>query len=69
MAKLSVIIPVYNEKDTIDAILDAVLKVDLSAFSVDKEVIVVDDCLTDGTLQALAKREEKGVRGHTSSKN
>jgi glycosyltransferase involved in cell wall biosynthesis len=62
MPRLSVIIPVYNEKDTIDAILNAVSAVDLSSFGVDKEIIVVDDCSADGTSQALAKWEEKGVR-------
>ncbi|MBN1642272.1 MAG: glycosyltransferase family 2 protein [Anaerolineae bacterium] len=46
--------PVYNERETIDQILEAVLAVD-----VDKEVIVVDDCSTDGTsarLEAWADR-------------
>jgi len=41
---LSVIIPVYNEINTIGEILSRVLEVDLP-----KEVIVVDDCSTDGT--------------------
>ena len=46
--KLSVLIPVYNEESTIDDLLSAVLAVEL-----DKEVIVVDDCSTDGTSAAL----------------
>lgn len=48
MARLSVLIPVYNERETIEEILSAVLAVDL-----DKQVIVVDDCSTDGTSQIL----------------
>ena len=36
--KLSVIIPVYNEISTIEALIEKVLKVDI-----DKEIIVVDD--------------------------
>lgn len=46
--KLSVIIPVYNEMNTIGEILTRVLEVDLP-----KEVIVVDDCSTDGTREFL----------------
>ena len=46
--KLSVIIPVYNEINTIGEILTRVLEVDLP-----KEVIVVDDCSTDGTREFL----------------
>jgi glycosyltransferase involved in cell wall biosynthesis len=50
--KLSVIIPVYNEVHTIGEILSRVLEVDLP-----KEVIVVDDCSTDGTREFLKKWE------------
>ncbi len=46
--KLSVVIPVYNEKDTILEILDRVRNVDLP-----KETIVVDDCSSDGTREIL----------------
>jgi glycosyltransferase involved in cell wall biosynthesis len=46
--KLSVIIPVYNEIHTIEETLSRVLKVDLP-----KEVIVIDDCSTDGTRELL----------------
>lgn len=48
--RLSVLIPVYNERETIDQILATVLAVEL-----DKEVIVVDDCSTDGTSQILER--------------
>src|SRR5512143_769840 len=44
LMKLSVIIPVYNEKDTIRELHDAV-----KAVPVDKEIILVDDFSTDGT--------------------
>jgi glycosyltransferase involved in cell wall biosynthesis len=46
--KLSIIIPVYNEINTIGEILSKVLEVDLP-----KEVIVVDDFSTDGTREFL----------------
>lgn len=45
---LSVIIPVYNERDTIDEILRRVEAVGL----VD-ELVVIDDCSTDGTRERL----------------
>ena len=48
--KVSVIIPVYNEKSTISEIIDRVRAVDL-----EKEIIVVDDGSTDGTSQQLAE--------------
>ena len=56
--KLSVVIPVYNEKATIDEILRRVTDADIR-----KEVIVVDDCSTDGTrqiLEAMAARQASG---------
>ncbi len=46
---LSVVIPVYNEIDTIEEILSRV-----AAVPVRKEVIVVDDASTDGTRERLA---------------
>lgn len=46
--KLSVVIPVYNEKYTILELLDRVHKVDLP-----KEIIIVDDFSTDGTREIL----------------
>jgi glycosyltransferase involved in cell wall biosynthesis len=47
--KLSVVIPCYNEAATIDHILEAVR----AAPWPDKEIIVVDDCSTDGTRERL----------------
>ncbi len=48
--KLSVVIPVYNEVETIGKILSAV-----QAVPIDKEIVIVDDCSTDGTRDALAE--------------
>jgi glycosyltransferase involved in cell wall biosynthesis len=47
--RLSVVIPCYNERATIAAVLTAV---ENSPYP-DKEIIVVDDCSTDGTRELL----------------
>jgi glycosyltransferase involved in cell wall biosynthesis len=54
--KVSIVIPVYNEKATIEEILRRVLDTEVR-----REVIIVDDCSTDGTrqiLEGLAARQE-----------
>jgi len=56
--KLSVVIPVYNEKDTISEILRRVLATNMRI-----EVVVVDDCSKDGTrelLETLAEAQKGG---------
>lgn len=54
--RASVIIPCFNERQTVNELIDRVL-----AVPVQKEVIVVDDCSTDGTRELLQKRvEERG---------
>jgi glycosyltransferase involved in cell wall biosynthesis len=59
MTRLSVVIPVYNEVDTIESVIEAVLAVDLGA----AELIVVDDGSDDGTRDVLRdKIEPRGVR-------
>ncbi len=56
--KLSVVIPVYNERQWLREILRRV-----QATPVPKEVILVDDCSTDGTRDILKELEgEDGVR-------
>ena len=47
--KLSIIIPVFNEKETIYKLLGIVQRVALIS-NIEKELIVVDDCSTDGSL-------------------
>ena len=49
MSKLSIIIPCYNERATIESILNAVREAPVA----DKEIIVVDDCSRDGTRDLL----------------
>ena len=47
--KLSIVIPCYNEVKTIRALVDAVRAAPVA----DKEIIIVDDCSTDGTSEIL----------------
>jgi glycosyltransferase involved in cell wall biosynthesis len=48
-ATLSIIIPAYNESNTITQVLDKITGVKLPD-NVDKEIIIVDDCSTDPTM-------------------
>lgn len=54
--KLSIVIPCFNEKETIDAILERVLAVPLS---LEKEMVIVDDGSTDGTRERLMEWERR----------
>ncbi len=57
-------IPVYNERNTIEEVLDRVARV-----SIEKEVIVVDDGSTDGTRELLQKlcEESEAAQGRSGS--
>src|ERR1700730_10670251 len=54
--KLSVVIPVYNEKQWVGELVRRV-----QAVPVAKEIILVDDCSTDGTEEILREVEEDGT--------
>ncbi len=56
--KLSVVIPVFNEVKTIRDVLAAVMAVNLPGLS--REILVVDDCSTDGTGAVLAEMAAAG---------
>lgn len=49
--KLSIVIPVYNERTTLPILLEKIQAVDLPG--VEKEIIIVDDGSTDGTRDWL----------------
>src|SRR6476646_2123343 len=52
---LSVVIPCYNERETIATVVAAVR----AAAPADKEIIIVDDCSKDGTRELLRTEIEK----------
>lgn len=52
MNKLSIVIPAYNEANTIHLILDKINNVIL-IHNIEKEIIIVNDCSTDATEQAI----------------
>jgi glycosyltransferase involved in cell wall biosynthesis len=54
---LSVVIPCFNEVQTIEQIVDAVHRAPVD----DTEIIVVDDCSTDGTRDVLREKVEPKV--------
>lgn len=51
MAKLSIIIPVYNEKETVLGLVDRVRAVKLK--KLEREIVVIDDGSTDGTRDLI----------------
>jgi len=61
---LSVVMPVFNEKDNIKEIIRRVSQVDI-----DKEIIIVDDASTDGTRELLKEIKQDGVRVLFHDKN
>src|ERR1043166_192527 len=55
--KVSIVIPCYNEKDTIEKIVEAVRNAPVN----NKEIIVVDDCSQDGTQTLLREKVSEVV--------
>ena len=57
MQKVSIIIPVFNEKDTLKLLLEKVEQANFSGL--EKEIIMVDDCSNDGTTDILKELSQK----------
>ena len=68
--KFSIIIPCYNEKDTIKKILEKIIQ-SLKNYEISKyEIIIVDDCSNDGTneiLKNLPNKEKVQIYFHDSN--
>jgi SAM-dependent methyltransferase len=52
--RLSVVVPVYNERLTLPEILERI-----QAVTIPKEIVIVDDCSTDGTREYLRRLESE----------
>ena len=52
MPLLSIVVPAYNEEQTIAALVEATLAAPLPE-GIEREIVIVDDCSTDRTHQAL----------------
>ena len=63
---LSIIIPVFNEIGLLPKILKKIIK---ATGSIDKEIIIVDDCSNDGTEQWLKEIQKKKYNCITLKKN
>lgn len=57
--KLSIVVPVFNEKDTVLQVIQAIQNVSLQE-GIAKEIIVVNDGSSDGTQDALTKLSGQG---------
>lgn len=72
ITKLSILIPAYNEEKTIHFILDKVKAVQLIG-GINKEVIIVNDCSTDKTVDAVESymnaNQELNIRFFTQDYN
>jgi len=70
--RLSIIIPAYNEANTIRLILDRVLEVDLGG-DLQKEILIINDCSRDATRdiveEYMAGHPEAGIRLHNQPQN
>ena len=55
---LSIVIPVYNERELLPVVLDRVLEVELPG-GLEREIILVDDCSTDGTSEVVKQLGQK----------
>ncbi|MBV9543296.1 MAG: glycosyltransferase family 2 protein [Chloroflexi bacterium] len=64
--RASVVVPCFNERDTVNELIDRVM-----AVPIEKEIIVVDDCSTDGTRELLVQRaRERGdIKLHLRNRN
>lgn len=61
---LSVVIPVYNEKNTVKDLVERVRSVNIN-----KEIVMVDDFSTDGTREVLPELEGDDLRIYYHDKN
>ena len=59
---LSILIPVYNERTVVERSLSLVLAAALPE-NMDRELVIVDDCSTDGTSRYFETARRRASRG------
>ena len=58
MKKLTIIVPVFNEINTLHIILDKLINMELFN-KIQKEIIIIDDASTDGSKEKILEYEKK----------
>lgn len=66
MSTLDIIVPVYNEENTLDEIIKKIEQTDYCGL--EKNIIFVDDCSTDSSREILAKYPQYTVIRHDKNK-
>ncbi len=65
--KVSIVVPIYNERSTIEQVLNQVKSA--STLGLEKEIILVDDCSTDGTREFLKNLNDSRYKVFLQEKN
>jgi glycosyltransferase involved in cell wall biosynthesis len=64
--KLSIVVPVYNEVDTVETVVQSIIELQLPC---DYEILVIDDGSTDGSAQILESLRETKVKSFRHETN
>lgn len=69
--KLSIIIPLFNEEDSISLVIDRITAIRFPDFMDDYEIIVVDDCSTDNSYDVVGRKAtgDKHIKLFKQDKN
>lgn len=68
MKKITIIVPVYNEKDLYEKVLKKIISFS-PINSIEKEIIIIDDCSTDGTRELIKNSLDENVKYIFNHKN
>jgi glycosyltransferase involved in cell wall biosynthesis len=68
MKKISILVPVYNELNLFEKVLDNIISF-VPINSIEKEIIIIDDFSSDGTKKKIKEYEKKGIKTIYNDKN